>query len=70
MAKFVEPGNLLHGLHGSTAVKETSPAGEAEAHNLIVADFHNYFVGETGILAHDNTVRKPATSILPGLARD
>ena len=70
MAKQVEAGSLLHGLHGSTSVSSISPAGEAEAHNLIVADFHNYFVGERGILAHDNTTRGPNTHSLPGLRRD
>ena len=41
---------------------------EAEAYNLVVADFNTYFVGETGILVHDNTPRLPTRATVPGLA--
>ena len=43
------------------------PAGVA--YNLIVADFDSYFVGDRGILVHDNTPRRPTAAILPGLAK-
>jgi len=41
---------------------------EAEAYNLIVADFNTYFVGKGGILVHDNTPRRPTRATVPGLA--
>jgi hypothetical protein len=37
------------------------------AHNLVVADFNTYFVGNQGVLVHDNEYRKPTRSIVPGL---
>ena len=40
---------------------------EAEAYNLIVAEFNTYFVGKAGILVHDNTPREPTTATVPGL---
>ena len=39
------------------------------AYNLIVADFNSYFVGEHGILVHDNTPRRPTAAAVPGLAK-
>jgi hypothetical protein len=44
---------------------DPSPAGKS--YNLIVADFHSYFVGDQGILVHDNTPRAPTAALLPGL---
>lgn len=70
MAKLLEAGGLVHGLHGAAPIEGVSPAPAAEAHNLVVADFHNYFVGETGLLVHDNTSRAPTTMIVPGLKKE
>jgi hypothetical protein len=33
---------------------------------LQVEDFHSYFVGEHGLLVHDNELRRPTRAILPG----
>ena len=33
---------------------EMEPA--AETYNVIVADFHTYFIGDSRVLSHDNTV--------------
>lgn len=68
MAKELEGGAILHGARGPVRVESIEPAGDAEAYNLIVADFSTYFVGERGILAHDNTPRQPTTATVPGLA--
>jgi hypothetical protein len=37
------------------------------SYNLLVADFHTYFVGERQALSHDNTVRQPVSAAIPGL---
>lgn len=67
MAKLLEPGAVLHGVHGPVLV-ETNEAGEKmDVFNLIVADYHNYFVGEAGVLVHDNSPRQPTTATVPGL---
>ena len=44
-------------------------APEAETYNLVVADFNTYFIGSSGILAHDNTPRRPTQAVLPGILK-
>ena len=34
--------------------------------DLIVADFHSYFVGNARVLSHDNTIAPPTESVVPG----
>jgi len=41
--------------------------GADAAYNLIVPDDNSYFVGDRGILVHDNTPRRPTAAIVPGL---
>jgi Pretoxin HINT domain len=67
MAKEIEGGAVLHGITCAPRIETVEPALDAEAFNLIVADFNTYFVGESGILVHDNTPRKPTRATLPGL---
>ena len=67
MAKEVGESAILHGLHGPVEVDAVEPAEECEAFNLVVADFNTYFVGESGILVHDNTPRRPTAAVVPGL---
>jgi hypothetical protein len=66
MCKEVEKGTRLHGLKGSTKIDSTESDGEAEAYNLVVSDDGTYFVGNHGLLVHDNTPRTPTQAILPG----
>lgn len=71
MARDLEPGMRLHALVGSLLVTAVNPAGRDEkAYNLIVADFHTYFVGNGRILSHDNTPRAPTNALVPGLMPD
>jgi hypothetical protein len=67
MAKELGDGASLHGVSGGVALLATEPATDAEAFNLVVADFNTYFVGEAGVLVHDNTFRRPTLAIIPGL---
>ena len=69
MAKRLETGQLLHGLGGSWPLEDVEELHQDQAYNLVVGDFATYFVGERGILVHDNTFRQPTTAILPGLHR-
>ena len=74
LTKQLEVGANLHTLSGGQAVEtvEKEESGFSDngcSHNLVVADFHTYFVGERGILVHDNTPRQPTSALLPGLAR-
>ena len=44
-----------------------SKAEFAPTYNLIVADFHTYFVGSSLVLCHDNTHSQPTNVMVPGL---
>ena len=68
MAKELGDDAVLHGVTGPSRIRSIQPADEAEAYNLVVADFSTYFVGESGVLVHDNTPRRPTQASLPGLA--
>jgi hypothetical protein len=67
MAKELGDAAVLHAVTGSAPLAAVEPAGELEAYNLVVADFNTYFVGESGVLVHDNTPRRATRSTLPGL---
>lgn len=67
MAKELADGAILHSVNGPVRVDAITEADEAEAYNLIVADFSTYFVGKSGVLVHDNTPREPTTAVVPGL---
>ncbi len=69
MAKELKSGQPLHALHGSWPIRQVDELPEAEAYNLVVDDFHTYFVGRVGLLVHDNNFRQPTTAVLPGLHR-
>ena len=71
MAKHVKEGDQLHGVGGIVNVNAIEPLpNKVEAHNLVVDDFNTYFVGNCGMLVHDNTYRKPTRAIVPGLVPD
>jgi len=57
----------LHGVNGTTHVRTVQSGGFEPVYNLVVADFHTYFVGESKILSHDVTPAKPTDLVVPGL---
>jgi Pretoxin HINT domain len=68
-ARDIKAGMRMHDVSGTTAVR---PAGTAKAeptYNLVVADFHTYFVGESKVLSHDITPAEPTDALVPGLRR-
>jgi hypothetical protein len=70
MAKEVQVGDQLHGVHGGQTVDYIKPGPESEAYNLVVADFSTYFIGRYRILVHDNRPRLVTEARLPGLVGD
>jgi hypothetical protein len=68
MARTLQPGCRLHTPTGSREVTHIGEGPEFQAHNLLVADFRSFFVGQTKILVHDNTVRRHTAAIVPGVA--
>jgi len=47
--------------------RSVDAADAQKTYNLVVADFHTYFVGNARIFTHDNTVRRPTNALVPGL---
>ncbi len=41
---------------------------EETAYNLVVGEYHTYFVGEGRLLVHDNNCPLPTTATIPGAA--
>jgi len=67
-ARQLQSGSELHGVDGTVRVSQVDEGPVAASYNLIVADFHSYFAGHyQPVLCHDNTVRRPTRSLVPGL---
>ncbi len=66
-ARQLQPEMRLHTIKGPVDVKSVVPNDQQKTYNLVVADFHTYFVGKEKILTHDITIRKPTNCIVPGL---
>ena len=67
-ARELDEGMRLHGLERFTQVKEVEVEEKAtKTYNLVVADFHSYFVGSEAILSHDNSIVEPIKCLVPGL---
>lgn len=63
----IRPNMHFHGAAGTTPLHGSKPAGVGSVYNLIVADFHSYFVGDALIYSHDITARRPSETLVPGL---
>jgi hypothetical protein len=68
MARELTAGDRLHTVTGPKEVLQIEPAAKAAAYNLVVDGFNNYFAGESRVLAHDNNMRQPTETVVPGLA--
>ncbi len=68
MAKELKAGQWLHTANGAVQVDSAEPSDEAVCYNLVVADFHDYFVSSAKVLVHDNLLRGPTLSTVPGMA--
>jgi len=66
-ARDIDDGMPLHDLHGTTSARLAGTVPPEKVYNLIVADFHTYFVGEALILSHDTTPNEPTNALVPGL---
>ncbi|NOZ39284.1 MAG: hypothetical protein GXP24_03555 [Planctomycetes bacterium] len=61
-------GQMLHGATAEAQVGQVDAAFEIDSYDLIVDDFHTFFVGEQGLLVHDATPIGPAQVALPGFS--
>lgn len=64
MAKNLEAGDLVSTVNGPRPIAQVIESPDRKAHNLVVEGAANYYVGENGVLVHDNTPRKPAVGLV------
>ena len=66
-SRELKPGMMLHTATGTTEVEETveNPTPQP-TYNLVVDEFHTYFVGPQRVLSYDNTLLKPTLRQVPG----
>jgi hypothetical protein len=63
------PQQPIHTVVGMARVESVEDEAEpAPVYNLVVADFHTYFVGPAMILSHDVLPPRPTNVKVPGLA--
>jgi tetratricopeptide (TPR) repeat protein len=67
-SRDLQAGAPLHTVGNVVRLRAAEKADAERTYNLVVADFHTYFVGEDLILSHDNTVREVTNSLVPGFA--
>jgi hypothetical protein len=63
----VKPGMRFHGATAPVALAQIESGDPQRVYNLVVADFHTYFVGPSMILSHDPTFAQPTDLVVPGL---
>jgi hypothetical protein len=68
-ARDLSPHMRLHTVTGNSRVWSAGQKETAQTFNLVVADFHSYFVGKSGILCQDVLIPQATNSIVPGLQR-
>ena len=67
-ARMLEEGMRLHGLENFTTIQKVELEEKmTKTYNLVVHDFHSYFVGPEAILSHDNSIIAPIRCKVPGL---
>jgi hypothetical protein len=66
MAKFLSAGDPLYGGKGSVELRTVAAGEDAPAYNLIVGEYHTYFVGNSRLLVHDNNFPQPTLATVPG----
>jgi hypothetical protein len=59
MARELKQGDALRSLGGTRVVKSVNAARVQPVFNLQVAEGQSFFVGKTGVLAHDNSLVSP-----------
>jgi hypothetical protein len=68
-ARDLKSGQLVHTVRGNASIAAVATGPTAETYNLVVADFHDYFVGRTGYLVQDLPLPQPTNAVVPGLMK-
>jgi hypothetical protein len=69
-ASNLKAGMVVHGAQQSATVVSNEFGPTSPTFNLVMADNHNYFVGESRLLTHDNTPRQATSLIAPGVSAE
>ncbi|MSR58053.1 MAG: hypothetical protein EXS05_10295 [Planctomycetaceae bacterium] len=68
-ARDILPQSLVHTATGNLPVWSVKKGETAATYNLVVADFHTYFIGTAGILSQDVLLPRATNKVVPGLDR-
>jgi hypothetical protein len=66
-ARDLKPQHLLHTARGTVSVESVTKADVDRTYNLVVADFHSYFVGKQAFLVQDLPLPPSTNCVVPGL---
>ena len=67
MTKELQADMLLHNASGTTRIADViADPFEQETFNLVVDEFHTYFVGPERVLSYDNSELQPTLRAVPG----
>jgi hypothetical protein len=66
-ARDLKPKQLLHTARGTIPVESVTEADIDRTYNLVVADFHSYFVGRQAMLVQDLPLPRSTNCVVPGL---
>jgi hypothetical protein len=69
MAKSFKPQVRLQALAGGVAASTAAVEELTVCHNLVVDEFHTFFVGQSRLLVHDRNCPAPNPANLPGSTR-
>ena len=69
-AKHLKVGTLVHAVSGAILIESLEEIAPQEVYNFVVSEFHNYFVGESRLLVHDNSPIEETSSACPGLTME
>ena len=62
----ISQGDLLHSANVPAVVMSKRSSAVLPTHNIVVADNHTYFVGDSLVLSHDVVPRGSAHELVPG----
>lgn len=68
LAAKLSTQDSLHGVTDEASITSKAEAFTIDSYDLVVDDFHTYFIGEKGILVHDASPVNPTAAALPGIS--
>jgi hypothetical protein len=70
MAKHLKPAMALHALDQGVDVTAIEKGEDIPCYNLVVDEFHTFFVGKSRILVHDKSCPAPTLAAIPGYVQE